>query len=248
MFLSVSPPLREATADQIETFNQLALKGALHALRCVIHLTCPSVVMATLVLHRVIDSSYIDSLSPLLEQPFEVVRTVVGGVQVQFSTIVLARLDMNFHALSRDLVLQNFRRSETASSWGAYIGAAIYKAWLQRLAEHKSELTALYAQEHYRPLAAPLAAVPSLASSSSFSSSSSSCYIQEWRLFDPSRVRSSVVPVGANGRKGPFDFVVRRRCSGAPPATCVGECLRTRGVRPPPGLCLSITKPLWVRS
>ena len=164
MFLSVSPPLREATADQIETFNQLALKGggALHALRGVIYLTSPSVVMAVLILHRVIDSAYIASLSPLLAQPFEVVRTAVGGVSVLFSENALARLDTNFHALPHVKVLHNFGRSETASSWGAYIGAAIYKAWLQRLAEHKSELTALYAQEHYRPLAA----VPSLASSS----------------------------------------------------------------------------------
>ena len=169
LFLSISPPLREATADQIEIFAELALKGALHALRGVVHLTCPSVVMATLVHHRVIDSSYIESLSPLLEQPFEEVKRAVLGVPVLFSKKALARLDMNFHDLPREKVLHNFRRYDTTTttSWGAYIGAAIYKAWLQRLAEHKSELTALYAQEHHRPLAA----VPSLASSSSSSSS-----------------------------------------------------------------------------
>ena len=156
LFLSISPPLREATADQIETFSKLALKSALHALRGVIHLTCPSVVMAVLIHHRVIDSSYIESLSPLLEQPFEVVRTAVGEDRVLFSEHALARLDVDFHDLPRTQVLLNFGRYKTAttSSWGAYIGAAIYKAWLQRLAEHKSELTALYAQEHHRPLAA----------------------------------------------------------------------------------------------
>ena len=179
LFLSISPSLREATSEQIETFNKLALKGVLHALRGVTHLTCPSVVMATLVHHRVIDSSYIESLSPLLEQPFEVVRTAVGGVPVLFSENALARLDMDFHALPRDQVLHNFRQNKTrntatTSSWGGYIGAAIYKAWLLRLDVHKSELVTHYAQEHH-----PLAAVPSLASSSSSNSSSSSAALEE---------------------------------------------------------------------
>ena len=174
LFLSISPPLREATADQIETFSKLALKSALHALRGVIHLTCPSVVMAVLVLHRVIDASYIESLSPLLERPFEEVTTAVLGVSVLFSEHALARRDMDFHALSRDKVrdnFRNFRRHQTriVISWGAFIGAEINKGWLHRLDAHKSELVTRYAEEYYRPLAA----VPSLASSSSSSSSSS---------------------------------------------------------------------------
>ena len=123
LFLSDSPPLREATADQIVIFAELALKGALHALRGVIHLTCPSVVMATLVLHRVIDSTYVESLSPLLEQPFGVVKTVVGGVRALFSEHALARLDTDFHALPHKNVLHNFiqnkkRNTATTLSWG----------------------------------------------------------------------------------------------------------------------------------
>ena len=41
LFLSESPPLREATADQIETFDKLALKGALHAVRVYVKGTAP---------------------------------------------------------------------------------------------------------------------------------------------------------------------------------------------------------------
>ena len=165
LFLSISPPLREATADQIEIVAELALKGALHVLRGVVHLTCPSVVMAVLIHHRVIDASYIESLSPLLEQPFEVVKTAVLGVPVLFSETALARLDTGFHALEHDKVRDNFsqnkrRNTATTMSWGAFIGAEIYKGWRLRLAEHKSELVTRYAEEYYRPLAA----VPSLAS------------------------------------------------------------------------------------
>ena len=143
LFLSISPPLREATADQIEIFAELALKGALDVLRGVVHLTCPSVVMAVLVLHRVIDSSYIESLSPLLEQPFEVVKTAVLGVPVLFSENALARRDMDFHDLPRDKVRENFsqnkrRNTATTMSWGAFIGAEINKGWLHRLDAHKS--------------------------------------------------------------------------------------------------------------
>ena len=156
LLLEISPPLREATLEQIEWFGYFAGFQVQDAMLGVLKKTCPTVVLAVLCICHVIDGPFIDWLLSQGSVEFKghSVRLTKkkGGIEFSFdgTELNLRTRDVDFHGLERVALSKSwsvFRGLHPGVTWGDYAGIPIYRGLLSRQKEEVEALNRCYEEE-----------------------------------------------------------------------------------------------------